>query len=93
MAGGDHLGLHLGEGIVDLGANFCAHAGQAKEVTVENAAGVSEELEEGAEETAAFQLPQGAAGPSEEEEKEDDVADSVVTLVLLVKVCGQRCIA
>lgn len=68
--------MHLGEGIVDLGAHFGADTGQAKEVTVENAAGVGEELEEGAEEAAAFELPEGAAGPAEEEEEEDDVADS-----------------
>lgn len=76
-AGGDQLARHLGQGIVDLFAHLRAHAWEPQEVAIEDAPGVRVELNDGAEQAAALELPKAAADDAEDEEEEDDVPESL----------------
>lgn len=71
----DELVGHLGEGLADLFLDLAPDAGGAEEVAVGDASDVVVQFENGAQEAAALELPEGLAGPSEDEIDEDDVSD------------------
>lgn len=80
----DHLGLELGQTLLDLLADRGADTWGAEEVAIEDAAGVMVEFGEGPEEPAALELPPGAAEYAENEEEEDDIfkaADEVAVSI------------
>lgn len=74
---GDQLLLKLDNGLGDLSLDFGAHSGQAQEVAVQDTAGGEVEVDGGADDATALELVEGLAGPAEDEEDEDQVADSV----------------
>lgn len=82
-ASGDQLARHLGQGIVDLLTHLRAHAREPQEVAIEDAPGVRVELNDGAEQAAALELPKAAADDAEDEEEEDDVPEplSIVNIM------------
>ncbi|OAQ97064.1 hypothetical protein LLEC1_00950 [Akanthomyces lecanii] len=75
LRGRDELGGHLVERLLDLGAYLAADTGGLQEPAVEDAADVAIQLEDGADDTAALELPVEATRPSGDKVDEDDVAD------------------
>jgi hypothetical protein len=69
--------LDLGQRLADLLAHLGPDARGAQEVAVQYAAGIGVQLDDGADEAAAFELPEGASDYAEDEEEEDDVAESM----------------
>jgi hypothetical protein len=65
------------EGFGDLFLDFVAHAGKAQEDAIEGAAHGGVDVEDGAGDTAAFQLVEELARPAEEEEDKDYIAQTV----------------
>jgi hypothetical protein len=65
------------EGLLDLRLNAAAHARGTQEETVEDAADVVVEVEGGADDAAALEFPEGPAGPAQDEEEKDDVAEPI----------------
>ena len=71
------LALEPEECRVDLRGDFGGDAGETEECAVNEGVGVVVELREGGDGPVAADLDEGFAGPAEEEEDEEDVAESV----------------
>ena len=66
---------HLVNGLLELGVDLVSDTGGAEEVAVEDSANVAVGFEDGADRTAAFELPVCAASPSDDKVDKDDVSD------------------
>lgn len=54
---------------------------RAEEIAVSDPANIGIELKNGADEAAAFELPEGATSPSQDEVEEDDVSEAGDTVL------------
>lgn len=73
---GHQLVRQLRDALLDLLLNLAAHAGRPQEVAVEDAADVGVELDDGADDAAALELPEAAARPSQDEQEEYNISKS-----------------
>ena len=75
---GKQLGFHLGDGIPDFFLDPRAHAWGLEEKREDGFAARAIAIEEGSEEAAGFDLKCGFAGPAEEKQEKDQVAEARV---------------